>query len=86
MLHIHRNHFLNGLHVPNLIIQYKIISHSYLIKLHDSIKTDLCPEKNYHNKSEIIEYKFITSFIFLGISILTDVPFQILSTQNRQNT
>jgi hypothetical protein len=55
MLHIHRNNFLNGLRVPNLIVQYKIISHSYLIKLHNIIKTDLCPEKNYLNKSEIIE-------------------------------
>jgi hypothetical protein len=51
MLHIHRNNFLNGLHAPNFIVQYKIISHSYFIKLHDNIKTDLCPEKNYLNKS-----------------------------------
>jgi hypothetical protein len=43
-------------------------------------------KKNYFNKSAIIEYKFYTNFIFLGISILSDAHFQILSTQNRQNT
>ena len=86
MLHIHRNNFLNGLHAPNFIVQYKIIFHSYFIKLHDNIKPDLCPEKSTSIKVRLVEYKFITSFIYLGISILSDVHFQISSTQNRQNT
>lgn len=54
MLLVHRNNFLNGLHASNLIFQYKIIPHSYLIKLHDGNKTDLCPEKNYLNESVTI--------------------------------
>jgi hypothetical protein len=45
MLLIHRNNFLNGLHDSNLIVHYKIIPHSYLIKLHDSI-TPLNAELN----------------------------------------
>ena len=36
----------------------------------------------------LLEYKFITNFIVIGIgiNILWDVHFQILSAQNRQNT
>jgi len=87
MMHIYRNNFLNGLHVPNLIVQHKIISLSYFFKIHDTIKTDLCTEKNYLNKSVTYRIQIYYQLYFLGeISILSDVHFQILSTQNRQNT
>jgi hypothetical protein len=55
MMHVHRNNFLKGLRNPNFTVQYEIISLSYFIKLCDNIKTDLCPGKNYLNKS--VTYK-----------------------------
>lgn len=48
----------------------------------------ICVQKKTTSmKVQQLEYKFITSFIVIGIgiSILWDVHFQILSTQNRQN-
>ena len=53
------------------------------------ILKQICVQKKTTSiKVQLTEYKFITSFIGIGIgiSILSDVHFQILNTQNRQNT